>query len=212
MTYPKRHWRSSSLKKLRVSNLVLGPNILRRYAHEASGRNWDSRLDNVKNIASNWSGVRVWAPTYQIYQLSKQYEGATFSGLGEVKGGSELISKRSFLEKVHQKLTLSSPYRWWFCGLMSTLPLLPPAPPHCRCDLLSPSWFLLPYAVIHITWNPWVSFVKSSLLRNGIRNQLALFFFFPSLFFSPPLRACHSLQFGGNFVFLSQDKPVFVCL
>lgn len=30
MTYPKRHWRSSSLKKLHVSSLASGPNVLHR--------------------------------------------------------------------------------------------------------------------------------------------------------------------------------------
>lgn len=109
----------------------------------------------------------------------------------------------------HQQLTVSSPYRWWFCGLMSTLPLLPPAPPHCCCDLFSPSWFLLSCPVVHITWNPWVSIVKSSMLRNGIRNQSVLFF---SLLSFTPSEGMSQFTVWRQLCVLSQDKPVFVCL
>lgn len=90
--------------------------------------------------------------------------------------------------------------------------IAPPAPPHCRCDLFSPSWVLLSCAVIHITWNPGVSFVKSSLLRNGIRNQSVHFFFLLLLLFFPPSEGMSQFTVWRQLSVLSQDKPVFVCL
>lgn len=169
MTYPKKHWRSSSLKKLHVSSLDSGPNVSHRYVQ------WWSVTSQYYSRTDHLSMFRL---TY-VQNKSKCYysmKEAHSQGCGRVR----LYFKMIFSLEGHQQLTVSSPYRWWFCGLMSTLPLLPPAPPHCCCDLFSPSWFLLSCPVVHITWNPWVSIVKSSMLRNGIRNQSVLFF--PSFF------------------------------
>ena len=111
----------------------------------------------------------------------------------------------------------------WLCELASALPLLLPA------STLLLWWFfyfciLFSSPVVHITWIPWVSLVKSTLLRNGIRNQSisksvnqSLFLFIISLSLSLSLSlfrslllslrwgkvrgSRHSLQFGGDFFF-----------
>lgn len=111
-------------------------------------------------------------------------------------GRVRIYFKMIFSIEGHQQLTVSSPYRWWFCGLMSTLPLLPPAPPHCCCDLFSPSWFLLsccPHHLESLGLNRQVLYAQE-----WHQESISPLF---SFFLSPPLRACHSLQFGGNFVF-----------
>lgn len=112
----------------------------------------------------------------------------------------------------HHTVTVSSPSRW-FCGMASALPLLlPDSTLLLWCWLFFFVFFICLFSspVVHITWIPWVSLVKSTLLRNGVRNQ--------SINHSLSLSVClslsshHTLQFGGWFCVLSQDKQLFLCL
>lgn len=50
MTYPKRHWRSSSSKKLHVSSRDSGPNIIHRYAHDTVGEGLSRQIRQFKRI------------------------------------------------------------------------------------------------------------------------------------------------------------------
>lgn len=76
----------------------------------------------------------------------------------------------------HGTVTISSPYRWsvdWRLHRHRSS-----APPHCCCDglfLFCLSFIRRSPPIVHIAWNPWVSLVKSTLLRNGIRKQSVIF-------------------------------------
>lgn len=99
----------------------------------------------------------------------------------------------------HGTVTVSSPYRWWSVDWRLHRHRSS-APPHCCCDGLFLFCFSRSPPIVHIAWNPWVSLVKFTLLRNGIRKQSIIFW--PStpttpLFLFPP----HLTQFGGDYVF-----------
>lgn len=106
---------------------------------------------------------------------------------------------------------LSSPYRWWFCGLMSTLPLLP-----LRLHTVAVIYFLPVgfYCPVLLSTSPGILGSHSSSplcsgMASGI-NQSS--FFFSSSSFFPPSEGMSQFTVWRQLSVLSQDKPVFVCL
>lgn len=153
-------------------------------------------------------------PTTQRGELGGQWEAYKQQLFMEELQGLELINLKMifFLSLSHEKAIRRS------CSLLPVDEDSVDWCLHCHCSrcastlslwfIFSQLVFLLSYAVIHVTWNPWVSFVKSSSLRNGIRNQSVLFF----PFLSPPSEGMSQFTVWRQLCVLSQDKPVVVSL